>query len=842
VAGRFIGAAMQDIALTVLAVTGLLAIVSFLPAAARRLNLPFSVLLAATGCILGAVVAGVSTAHPIGMLGDFITALGGIELSPGLFLYIFLPTLLFESALAIDVRRLFDDFAPILLLAVVAVIVSTLVVGFMLAPVSNVGLIACLLLGAIVATTDPVAVVGIFRDIGAPRRLSVLVEGESLFNDAAAIALFALLVSMLTGEREADLLGTTLAFLKGFLGGAVLGLVMARVACAALGLLRGLRFAEITLTVALAYLVFVIGEHYLHVSGVVGVVTAGLVMGSYGRVRVTPTTWDHLVDTWEQLGFWASSLIFIFAAMLAPRLLADITVQDVALLALLIVGATLARTMVIFGLLPLLTMAKLSEQVSMRYSAVILWGGLRGAISLALALAVNEAPQLSPDVRHFVGVLTTGFVLFTIFVNGTTLRPLLRLLGLDRLTPAEQVLRNRALLVSLEVIKEGIEGAAASDGISDKSARTITENYSRRIERTGERLRSEADLSPVQLLDIGCIALAQREQRLVMKRFRQRTISRQIIQRMVARAGWLIDGAKTSGAAGYEAASAKARRYTWGLRTALWLHQRTGYDRFLAYALSHRFEALLVSNMVVRQLAVFIRRQLAPLLGEEVAKELAAIIDRRLKAIEQALDALKLQYPEYAQALERRYLERVAAQLESDEFDAMLSQSLISGEVHTDLRRRIGERWRGIDQSPRLDIELKSEQLIGRVPLFAQFEPSRRAELARLLRPRFVVPGTRIVGKDERGDAMYFIASGAVEAMVQPEPARLGSGEFFGEIALLHNLPRTADVVAIGYCRLLVLQARDFRRIVDADPRLRAAIDDVARQRLGVAASAAQPV
>ena len=128
------------------------------------------------------------------------------------------------------------------------------------------------------------------------------------------------------------------------------------------------------------------------------------------------------------------------------------------------------------------------------------------------------------------------------------------------------------------------------------------------------------------------------------------------------------------------------------------------------------------------------------------------------------------------------------------------------------------------------------------MPLFVQFEPSRQAELARLLRPRFVVPGTRIVIKDERGDAMYFIASGAVEAMVQPEPVRLGSGDFFGEIALLHNLPRTADVVAIGYCRLLVLQAREFRRIVDADPRLRAAIDDVARQRLGVAASAAQPV
>jgi CPA1 family monovalent cation:H+ antiporter len=344
------------------------------------------------------------------------------------------------------------------------------------------------------------------------------------------------------------------------------------------------------------------------------------------------------------------------------------------------------------------------------------------------------------------------------------------------------------------------------------------------------------------LLDIGCIALAQREQRLLMKRFKARTISRQIIQRLLARTGWLIDGAKVGGAAGYEAATRHVLRYTRSLRIAVWLQQRTGHSRLLAYALSHRFEALLISNMVVRQLVVFTRRQLTPLLGADTGKKLSEIIEQRLDRIEQALEAMKLQYPDYAQALERRYLERVAAQLEADEFDSMLAQSLISGEVHTDLRRRIGERWRGIDRSPPLDVQLQSDQLIGRVPLFAQFDPPRRAELARLLRPRFVVPGTRIVAKDERGDAMYFIASGAVEVMVKPEPARLGSGDFFGEIALLHNMRRMADVTAIGYCHLLVLQARDFNRIVDSDPQLRAAIDDAARHRLGVAASAAQPV
>ena len=103
--------------------------------------------------------------------------------------------LLFEAALNVDVRQLSDEVAPVLLLAVIGVIVCTFVVGLALWPISSVGILACVILGAIIATTDPVAVVGIFHDIGAPRRLSTLVQGESLFNDAAAIAIYSIATS-----------------------------------------------------------------------------------------------------------------------------------------------------------------------------------------------------------------------------------------------------------------------------------------------------------------------------------------------------------------------------------------------------------------------------------------------------------------------------------------------------------------------------------------------------------------------------------------------------------------------------------------------------------------------
>jgi len=121
------------------------------------------------------------------------------------------------------------------------------------------------------------------------------------------------------------------------------------------------------------------------------------------------------------------------------------------------------------------------------------------------------------------------------------------------------------------------------------------------------------------------------------------------------------------------------------------------------------------------------------------------------------------------------------------------------------------------------------------VPIFADVEPHRLARIARLLRSRLALPGERIVTAGERGDAMYFIASGAVEVRVPPTPVRLGSGDFFGEIALLAHRPRTADVVALSYCRVLVLSAGDVGQLLNADPALRQHIDEVARQRLAAA-------
>ncbi|MDP6723382.1 MAG: cation:proton antiporter, partial [Pirellulaceae bacterium] len=318
---------MHDLFATILGVVGLLAISSVLLPVATRINFPFTVLLALVGVVLGGLV--VAFGHTdIWLIGDFMRAVSSLEITSDAVFFLFLPTLVFEAALSINVRQLLDDLLPILVLAIVGLLISTSMVGYALWWASGVSLVACLLLGTIVSATDPVAVIALFKDMGAPHRLATLVEGESLFNDATAIVLFSILAAMLVSGQDPAFGAGTLDFLRVFIGGVVVGYVLAWLTCNLIGLLQDVPLVEVTLTVCLAYLTFIVAEHYLHVSGVMAVVTAGLVLGSYGRTKISPESWDHLHVIWEQLAFWANSLIFFLVGLLVPSLLLDVTGRE----------------------------------------------------------------------------------------------------------------------------------------------------------------------------------------------------------------------------------------------------------------------------------------------------------------------------------------------------------------------------------------------------------------------------------------------------------------------------------------------------------------------------------
>ncbi|ALG72359.1 sodium:proton antiporter [Azospirillum thiophilum] len=823
---------MHDIVIQVLGVAGLLALVSFLPPLAARFRMPYTVLLAGVGVALGAVIQtfagpGKDPFH------DFLNSLAELDVSSDVLMHIFLPILLFETALAVDVRRLFDDLGPILLMAVVAVFVCTFAVGYAVSLFTSLGLVACLLLGAIVASTDPAAVIGIFRDLGAPRRLTTLVEGESLLNDAAAIALFTLLLEMLTRTSHGGVWAAALDFLRDFSGGVVTGYVCGRVVCMVVEPVRNQPMAEITLTVALAYLSYVLAEHYVGASGVVAVVTAALVIGSVGKTRISPATWGAMEHVWQQLGFWANSMIFLLTAILVPRLMADAGWAEVGLVLVVVAAAFAARAVVLFGLLPVLSWAGLSQKVSNSYKTVMLWGGLRGAVSLTLALAVTENFRVPDRVQSFVAVMVTGFVFVTLFVNGTTLRWLIRVLKLDELTTVERAMRNRALALSTDSIRDRVAAVAQTYEVDAAVKDVMIARYEERLKRIDRERHGEAELSDEDRVTIGLVILVNREEELYYAHFSEGVVSRSVMEMLAGRSGRLLDAVKSQGRNGYRAFEEPFIAFSVWMRTASWLQRRFGIHRPLARRLSMRFEVLVAVRTVLRELLAFTRDRLARVLGQDVAFELEGMLVGRLGIVEQALAALKLQYPDYAVVLQSRYVGRAALRLEHADYRTMHAESIISQEVLTDLERDLEQRRRVLERLPRLDVRFDVAELVRRVPLFADLPAERVATIATLLRAQLALPGETILRRGDRGESMFFIASGAVEVLVPnlAEPVKLGTGDFFGEMALLTRQRRNADVRALGYCQLLVLDEKDFRRLVQKDADLRVHIQAVAEAR-----------
>ena len=541
---------MHETYLTVFGITALLATTSLCMPLARKLNFPYTVLLAAVGIFLGAIVTLLGKVEGMGIAGDFVRALGDFSITSEVVFFIFLPTLIFESALSIDVRRLLDDIAPILLLAVVGLMISSFAIGGTVFSLSSQSFVVCLLLGAILSATDPVAVVAIFKDLGAPKRLAILVEGESLFNDATAIVLFTILSAIVVSGAEASLLSGFGSFLKVFLGGIIVGYFFARIVCWIIGRMRDVPLVEITLTLCLAYFAFVVAEHYLHVSGVMAVVTAALVVGSVGRTSIKPATWHGLSEVWEQIAFWANSLIFVVAGLLVPAAMTTFGATEFTLLAAIVVVAFTARSLIIFGVLPLLSRFGLGQQVSTAYKTVMMWGGLRGAVSLALALAIYENANVSEDVQNFILVLVTGFVLFTLFVNAPTMGFLISGFGLDKLSPADLAVRNRVMQRSWRGVKERIGGLANDLRVSPEFAREVAHSYDVRLREVERDLARPENFPLDDRMRMAMTTLLTRERQRYLKLYTQGFASSAIAPRLFARADDLLDAVKSNGLEG----------------------------------------------------------------------------------------------------------------------------------------------------------------------------------------------------------------------------------------------------------------------------------------------------
>jgi monovalent cation:H+ antiporter, CPA1 family len=372
---------------------------------ALRLKLPYTVAL-----VLGGLA--VEETHVVGLP----------QLDPPVLLFVLLPPLLFDAAFRLDEVQLRSVAQPVLWLAIPGTIATAALVALILVLTLQLPVAEALLFGSIVAATDPVAVVGVFRSLNVPSRLAVLVEGESLINDGVAITLYTMALGLFA-SGTADVPATLALFVRQVLGGVAIGIVLGVVFSRLTATIDD-HMIEMTLSTALAYGSYLVAQSF-ETSGALACVGAGLIHGSYGRqVGMSERTRRVLDDLWEYVGFLVNAVVFLLVGFTTNLA----TLAAAAGPVLVSIGSVLLSRVLVIVIPP--ELLRLTRRVRVVTSqgerAVLIWGGLRGALTITLALA------LPPTIagRQMLIAMAFGVVLFTLLVQGMTLSLVIRRAGL----------------------------------------------------------------------------------------------------------------------------------------------------------------------------------------------------------------------------------------------------------------------------------------------------------------------------------------------------------------------------------------------------------------------------
>ena len=352
-----------------------------------------------------------------------------VNLSPELILEIFLPPLLFEAAWNIRWRTLKDNLVPVSLFAIVGVIISVVGVSLALSYFTDLSLATALLVGASLSATDPVSVVALFRELGASKKLTILMEGESLFNDGVAVVAFVILVGIPLGTQEFSI-PTTIASFLAFTG---IGIGIGSLIGFGISYLTqrfDLPLVEQSLTLVSAYGTYLITEE-LGGSGVIGVVTVGMILGNFGsRIGMNPRTRLLVSEFWDFLAFFVNSIVFL---LIGDQINFASLASSFDLILVAIIAVLITRAIAIYGLGNLSNLIT-GNNISWREHTILWWGGLRGSVSIALALSV---PAFLSGRQEIINVVF-GVVLFTLLVQGLTTKLFLEKLDLIGDQPLKQ--------------------------------------------------------------------------------------------------------------------------------------------------------------------------------------------------------------------------------------------------------------------------------------------------------------------------------------------------------------------------------------------------------------------
>jgi monovalent cation:H+ antiporter, CPA1 family len=690
--------------ISVLTIFTLLAFSSVAFFASKKTGIPHSVLLVAIGVVLV-------------VLGQFETFafLKSFSLTPELLFYIFLPTLIFESAYNIRIRAITKDAIPVMLLAIPSLLISAVVIAaglYYLLPLVGfpIPFTVAFLFGALISATDPVAVLALFKEYGAPRRLSLLFEGESLFNDGTGFALFllALEFTMKGGFSAETALHGVVSFVIMIVGGSLFGLSMGGIFSKFIGYARGSESVSITLTLVLAHVTFLlsefisahahIGDVPIHLSAIIATTVAAMFFGNYGRTKLPHGAEEFVEKFWGQIAFFANSLIFILIGLLAVSL--PISSPELLMpVAIVVVLVALARAFSIYPVLGLWNKcSNASGYIPRAWQHLLAWGSLRGALAVTMALLVpadlvfagweNNVP-----IQDAIIAFTTGCIFVTLFLKATTIGPLMRILGIGDLSGIERAQHNESRSLVYSRVLERLDRFLEKKYITKETYEHLRTYYLRRKSETHDSLNAGSDVSDA-VLRIWVLGV---EREAAKDLFVYGEISEQAYKRILAKLSARLDDAENGVSSSelhipnyidiFERLAERFRRVLG--EGSIYQDPKESFMYYRALTIiSHKVEKELVRIQTEQSDGIF---------SETVLNNTSLIYRRFAKDSREKMEKVVKNFPEVTRALAEHLARRGVLKVEENVLRELNEHHMITPNVFVSLKKELEEEIQRLD-------------------------------------------------------------------------------------------------------------------------------------------------
>jgi len=808
----------------------------------KKSPLPFTVTLLIVGLLLG-VLSRLGYFGEWNILGlkmdaTFITdAVGWAgHINPHLILFIFLPTLIFEAAFAMDVHTFKKTSANAFILAVPGIIVAIVLTALTITGIKLAGIgmenwswTIALLFGAVISATDPVAVVAILKEVGASKKLGTLIEGESMLNDGTAIVIFMVLLAGVTGTASDS--SPIIEFFRVAVGGTLVGLVVGYIIIAWVKKVFNDALVEITVIVAAAYMTFYIAEHFLHVSGVLGLVSLGLLMASVGRTRISPEVEHFLHEFWELFAFIANTLIFLIVGVVIANNIV-FTGKDFLILIILYIGVHIVRAAVIAMFFPV--MKKAGYGLTKKDSYVLWWGALRGAVGLALALIVAGELKIDETIRNQFLFYTAGIVTLTLVVNATTIKALLNWLGLTDIPPAKQ----KMMLTARNFLRSASENSMEKLKSDRFLGRANWESVKKYLPEEPDNIEIILDEGKNSNLYEKRRRVLEKEKSSYWNQFKEGLLGPIAVRNLTDAINGIIDSeGKIS------LSARKDLEQLW--KTPKFLNKLQSIPVLNKMSQRFFFEQLTNSYDAARG---FVEAQYESLkLIESMAissdsEELT--VDQDLSTIESEINEnrihgltflrnLKNTFPEIYDSIATRQAIRSNLNSELKTVEKLQKKGQIGSDEAHKMIESIEERMKKLMDSPPEIVPPEKAKLLQEISWLKNLDKPIFNKIVNLFQHRNYAVGEKIIKEHGQVDGLYVIARGTVKITINKKLIDiLGKGSVIGEISVLTNVPRTATVTAESPVTVLRLTSVSMQQVIQDNKTLEDKLWEIAAPRL----------